>query len=137
MQQNRLHIISVYYFGNIFTFHLLTEGIIEISITTAETEKAKWIALKNSAIVDLDMTMDDAWNEPENNCSAVCSGIILVIIRNTRPILNEFPAMTNVVLTLADTPLLVEGTEVIIDALFGEANIPIPAPIITSGIMIS
>ena len=38
---------------------------------------------------------------------------------------------------LADTPLLAEGTEVIIDALFGDANIPIPAPIITRGVTIS
>ena len=60
IQQNRLHVISVCYLGNIFTFHLITEGIIEISITTAETEKAKRIALKNSVIVDLAMTMDDA-----------------------------------------------------------------------------
>src|SRR6476469_1150951 len=50
------------------------------------------------------------------------------IIRNTRPMLNEFPIITNVVLIPAETPLLEEGTEVIIDALFGEANMPIPAP---------
>jgi hypothetical protein len=80
---------------------------------------------------------DDVGNEPENNCSAACNGMTLVIIRNISPILKEFPIMTNVVLIPAETPLLEGGTEVIIDALFGEANMPIPAPIIRSGVTIS
>ena len=80
---------------------------------------------------------EDIWNEPENNCSAACREIILVIIKNTTPILNEFPVITNVVLIPADTPLLSDGTELIIDALLGDANIPIPAPTRRSGITIA
>ena len=59
--------------------------------------------------------------------------MICVNIRNTKPILNALPAITNVVLTPAATPLLLDGTELIIVALLGEANIPIPAPTKTSG----
>ena len=77
---------------------------------------------------------DDAPNEPENNCSAACREITFVIIKNTRPILNAFPVITKVVLILADTPLLYVDTEVIIDALFGEANIPIPTPTRRNGV---
>ena len=103
----------------------------------AEIKKVNCIELKNLVTIELFIAMDDVLNEPENNCSAVCRGTILVIIRNTRPMLKEFPIITNVVLIPADTPLLAGGTEVIIDALFGEANMPIPAPIIISGITIT
>jgi hypothetical protein len=41
--------------------------------------------------------------------------------------------MTNVVLIAAATPLLWEGTELIIIARLGEAKIPIPDPTSTSG----
>lgn len=54
-------------------------------------------------------------------------------IKNTSPILNALPVMTIIVLIPAATPLLNDGTELMIIALLGEANIPIPAPTSTSG----
>ena len=54
-------------------------------------------------------------------------------IKNTSPILNALPVMTIIVLIPAATPLLNDGTELIIVALLGEANIPILTPTSTSG----
>lgn len=51
--------------------------------------------------------------------------------------LNVLPLSTNIVLVPAAIPLWYRGTEFIIDALFGEAKIPIPAPIIAKGNKVS
>jgi hypothetical protein len=62
---------------------------------------------------------------------------MLVNIRNEIPKLNDLPTYSNVVPVLADTPLLFAGTLFMIDALFGEANIPNPDPIRVKGNSIS
>ncbi len=64
---------------------------------------------------------------------ASCRGMYWVKIKNTSPILNALPVITIIVLIPAATPLLNGGTEFIMVALLGEANIPIPAPIKING----
>lgn len=54
-------------------------------------------------------------------------------IKKTNPILNALPVITSVVLIPAATPLLFGGTEFIMVARLGDANIPIPAPMSASG----
>ena len=77
----------------------------EINIITAETKKIKRTEIRNlntSAVGNC----DDSPKELENNCSAACRGITLVIIKKTKPILNAFPVITKLVLIPADAPLL-------------------------------
>lgn len=120
-----------------FYFHLTIEGIIETSIITVEIKKIKWIELKNLSATMLVKMVCEICNEPEKSCSAVFTESTFVIIKKTRLILNEFPIMTKVVLIPADTPLLPDGTEHIIEARLGDAKMPIPAPTKSRGITIS
>ena len=73
---------------------------------TAEIKKIKCTEFRNLSMVELEIADDDARNEPANNCSAACRGITLVIIKDTKPMLNAFPVMTKLVLIPADAPLL-------------------------------
>src|ERR1043166_9817166 len=59
------------------------------------------------------------------------------MIKNDKPKLNVLPVRTKVVLVPAAIPLLLAGTELIISALFGEAKMPIPAPINERGNKVS
>lgn len=79
--------------------------------------------------------MFNASNDPVKMLWAASNGITWVNTKNTKPILKALPVITNVVLMPAATPRLCDGTELMIVALLGEANIPIPAPTNTSGIM--
>lgn len=88
------------------TFHFAIEGMIETSIMSAETKKIMWTEFRKLPMIELEIASDDVRNEPANNCSAACTGMRLVIIRNTKPILNAFPVMTKLVLIPADAPLL-------------------------------
>ena len=65
----------------------------EANIIIAETKKIKRTELRNLTTVAVE-NCDEVGKELENNCSAACVGIILVIIKNTRPILNAFPVIT-------------------------------------------
>jgi hypothetical protein len=93
----------IYYFY--FLFHLIIEGMTEANIIIAETKKIKRTELRNLTTVAVE-NCDEVGKELENNCSAACVGITLVIIKNTRPILNAFPVITKLVLIPADAPLL-------------------------------
>ena len=59
------------------------------------------------------------------------------MIKKDKPELNVLPVRTKVVLVPAAIPLLLAGTELIISALFGEAKMPIPAPINERGNKVS
>ena len=71
--------------------------------------------------------------EPEKMTSTASDGNKVENIKKTNPILNALPVITNVVLIPAATPLLLGGTEFIMVALLGDANIPIPAPTSAKG----
>ena len=66
--------------------------------------------------------------EPTKILCTWYNGMNWTKIKKTIPILKELPDMTSMVLIPAATPLLNGGTELMIDALLGDANIPIPAP---------
>ena len=76
----------------------------ETSIIIAEIKKMKRTESRNFSTVVTE-SCDDPRNEPENNCSAACRGITLVMIKNTRLILNAFPVITKLVLIPAAAPL--------------------------------
>jgi hypothetical protein len=61
-------------------------------------------------------------------------GVLTVITANDIPRLNVAPTLIIVALAPDAKPLTSRGTEFIIDALFGDAKIPIPDPISTKGI---
>jgi len=88
-----------------FTLHLTTEGMTETNIIIAETRKIKRTEVRNLTTSSLE-NCDDLPKELENNCSAACRGITLVIIKKTKLILNAFPVIMKLVLMPADTPLL-------------------------------
>jgi hypothetical protein len=77
----------------------------ETNIIIAETKKMKRTEFRNLSTIRVE-NCDEVRKELENNCSAACRGITLVIIKNTKPILNAFPVITKVVLIPADAPLL-------------------------------
>ena len=60
-------------------------------------------------------------------------GVLAVIAANDIPRLNVAPTLIIVALAPDAKPLTSGGTEFIIDALFGDAKIPIPDPIRTRG----
>jgi hypothetical protein len=60
-------------------------------------------------------------------------GVVRAITVNAMARLNVEPTLIRVVLVPDATPRSVSGTEFIIEALFGEAKSPIPAPTNTRG----
>jgi hypothetical protein len=59
----------------------------ETNIMIAQTRKIKHTEFRNLSTIAVE-NCDDVRKELENNCSVVCRGITLVIIKNTKPILN-------------------------------------------------
>jgi hypothetical protein len=107
----------------------MTETIIII----ADIKNIKCIDIINLLTATTPVALSNSPNDPVKMCCVSCNGIIWVKTKNTRPILKALPVITIVVLIPAATPLLWGGTELIVVALLGEANIPIPDPNKTSG----
>lgn len=76
----------------------------------------------------------EATGVPENMSSSTYVGIEAAMITNERLRESKKPVLTTVDEVPAATPLLVTGTELIMELEFGEANIPPPTPAISIGI---
>src|SRR5271157_861383 len=70
---------------------------------------------------------------PRNIETRFLVGVTVAITRNATARLRVDPRLTNVTLIPDAIPLSSGGTEFIIEALFGEANRPIPLPTKISG----
>jgi len=62
-----------------FVLHLTTDGMTQTNIITAETKKIKRTEVRNLNTSTVEVS-DDLPKELENNCSAACRGITLVIV---------------------------------------------------------
>lgn len=70
---------------------------------------------------------------PEKILSSVDLEVCVLIMRKANPMLTVFPTLVRVVLIPEAMPLRWLGTEFIMEARLGDAKIPIPDPISTSG----
>lgn len=123
---------------------LIITGSIATSINIAEIKNIMCIDVRNLPIINCVVALvaadDDvvviakvAAVSPKIMVFICWIGIMPAIIRKAIPKLNVLPINIRVVLVPAATPLLNDFTEFIIEALLGEANTPIPAPISKSG----
>ena len=107
----------------------ISEGMIAIIRKIVESKYTEWIELIKSPIHGA-LVKPLA---PRNIWVRSLIGVLMVITANDIPKLNVAPTLIKVALVPDARPRAFGGTEFIIEALFGDAKIPIPAPTRTRG----